>query len=183
MARIKPEPKPEVDIFCRYDAPASGAVKLADLPSAQNLGTFCYPTGPANVRPREYAAPEVRQRSAWCRWAAWANRQGVPSLPCTDSVTLAQEFSFTLTGGDGSRTHGFCRLSARANCCRPAWLLHAASAPLPCRTFLPPRLQHRGRSSENSNLRYPQVLCIISSLLWLPFYFKVHRLFSIAACA
>ena len=45
--------------MCRFDAPANSEVKLADLPSAQNLGTFCFPVGSANVKPREYAAPEV----------------------------------------------------------------------------------------------------------------------------
>ena len=40
------------------------------------------------------------------------------------------------------------------------------------RTFLPPR--QPARANENTNLRYPQVVCIISRMLWLPFYFKVQ---------
>ena len=42
-----------------------------------------------------------------------------------------------------------------------------------CRAFLPPRLE-AGKAKENTNLRYPQVLCIISTFLWLPFFHKVN---------
>ena len=59
VASIRPEQRKEVDIVCRFEAPTSGSVKLADLPSAQNLGTFCFPVGSVNVKPREYSAPEV----------------------------------------------------------------------------------------------------------------------------
>ncbi|KAK9791805.1 hypothetical protein WJX73_001133 [Symbiochloris irregularis] len=116
VARLVGDTTKAVDIFCRFEPSVNGQNKLPELPSAQNLGTFCFPTGASDVKPREYGAPE--------------------------------EFTFTLTGGDGSKTHGFCR------------------------TFLPPRTKAL-RPQQNVNLRYPQVVCIISKNLWLPFFFKV----------
>ena len=43
------------------------------------------------------------------------------------------------------------------------------------RTFLPPRAKAT-RPNQNTNLRFPQVVCIISKYLWLPFFFKVRPL-------
>lgn len=62
VARIVGEQTKSVEIFSRFEPDFNGQAKLADLPSAQNLGTFCYPIGPANVKPKEYGAPEVRSQ-------------------------------------------------------------------------------------------------------------------------
>lgn len=56
--------------------------------------------------------------------------------------TPLQEFTFTLTYGDGRRFQGFCR------------------------KFLPPA------PSMGSKLRYPQVIFIIAEFPWCNFYFK-----------
>jgi hypothetical protein len=55
-----------------------------------------------------------------------------------------QDFSFTLTQGDGSRLHGFCR------------------------RFLPPAPR------LGSRLRYPQVLCLMCEVSWAALFFKVR---------
>ncbi|KAK9829376.1 hypothetical protein WJX72_005465 [[Myrmecia] bisecta] len=62
-----------------------------------------------------------------------------------------EEFSFTLTGGDGSRLHGFCR------------------------SFLPPRPKFKDPRT-NTNLRYPQVVCVISAFPWFALYQKVLQI-------
>lgn len=103
-----------VELFCRVDESAAAA---AALPPEQNLGGFCFPVGPENVFPKEYSRPEVNIRSPCSRLLdlscgvllspllgrhhTWP---GGSLNPC-----LMQEFSFTLTGGDGARIHGFCR--------------------------------------------------------------------------
>eukprot|EP00887_Chlorella_sp_A99_P000741 scaffold5.g741.t1 len=74
---------------------------------------------------------------------------GVASLR-SSAFLVTEEFSFTLTGGDGSRLHGFCRKSNDPT--RPA---SAAS----------PRGARGGR--------FPQVLCLISRHAWPAFFFKV----------
>lgn len=58
-------------------------------------------------------------------------------------VSCTQEYTFTLTYGDGRRFHGFCR------------------------KFLPPAPR------IGSKLRFPQVLCLISEYPWCNMYFKV----------
>ena len=59
VARLVGDTNRTVDIFCRFEPPVNAQAKLPDLPSAQNLGTFCFPTGPDKVKAREYGAPEV----------------------------------------------------------------------------------------------------------------------------
>lgn len=56
-----------------------------------------------------------------------------------------QEYTFTLTHGDGKRFQGFCR------------------------KYLPPP------PKVGSKLRYPQCICLISEYPWCNFYFKVRR--------
>ncbi len=60
------------------------------------------------------------------------------------AISLLQEYTFTLTGGDGKRYHGFCR------------------------KFLPPKpaVGHRAQ--------LPQVLCLVSEDPWATFYFKAR---------
>lgn len=41
------------------------------------------------------------------------------------------------------------------------------------RCFLPPRCKDVDPKKKHTNMRYPQVLCIISPFPWFPFYFKV----------
>ena len=58
VARLKSEKlHRSVEIIARHDV--SGK-KSQELPSAQNLGTFCFPLGPEHVTAKEYMAPEVR---------------------------------------------------------------------------------------------------------------------------
>jgi hypothetical protein len=59
------------------------------------------------------------------------------------TVFASEEYTFTLTDGDGSRYQGFCRK-----------VLPAAPA-------------------QGSRLRYPQVLCMLSEMPWCTFFFKV----------
>eukprot|EP00884_Botryococcus_braunii_P014564 jgi/Botrbrau1/23108/Bobra.0243s0042.1 len=109
-----------VQLICKY-TPESKE-EHAPLPNASNLGSFCFPTGPENVKAREYMAPV--------------------------------EYSFTLTGADGSRLHGFCR------------------------SFLPPRTAPvpGARPSTSLSLRYPQVLCLISPHPFFTMYYKVLQI-------
>jgi hypothetical protein len=53
-----------------------------------------------------------------------------------------QEYTFTLTQGDGARVQGFCR------------------------RFLPPAPR------LGSKLRYPQVLCLVCEASWSTLFFK-----------
>ena len=59
VARLVGDDTKSVDIFCRFEPNSDNQEKLADLPSAQNLGAFCFPVGPANVKAKEYGAMEV----------------------------------------------------------------------------------------------------------------------------
>jgi hypothetical protein len=73
--------------------------------------------------------------------------------PCSHATTAAsaqiapwiclQEYTFTLTQGDGARVQGFCR------------------------RFLPPAPR------VGSKLRYPQVLCLVCEASWSTLFFKV----------
>jgi hypothetical protein len=55
-----------------------------------------------------------------------------------------QEYTFTLTGGNGRRFQGFCR------------------------KFLPPK------PAAGSKLQLPQVMCLVSEDPWHAFFFKVR---------
>lgn len=57
---------------------------------------------------------------------------------------VTEEFSFTLTGGDGSRLHGFCR-----------------------------KTNDPTYQSKEPGKRFPQVLCLISQHPWTTFFYKV----------
>jgi hypothetical protein len=60
-------------------------------------------------------------------------------------VCIMQEYTFTLTQGDGSRLPGFCR------------------------RFLPPQ----DVPGPAGKLRYSQVICLITEAPWCAFFFKV----------
>lgn len=62
---------------------------------------------------------------------------------CMCCLPHKQEYTFTLTQGDGSRLQGFCR------------------------RFLPPAPR------VGSRLRYPQVLCLVCQAAWSALFFKV----------
>lgn len=122
VARIREGSTTKGVISCRYEAVPS---KDWQSPSADNLVSFCFPSGTSNVKPKEYMRPE--------------------------------EFSFTLTAGDGLRMHGFCRRTLQPvnRAITQTGKMHGLGAP----TF-----------------RYPQVLCIISQHPWFPFFYKVLEL-------
>jgi hypothetical protein len=61
----------------------------------------------------------------------------------TFPLLCLQEYTFTLTQGDGARVQGFCR------------------------RFLPPAPR------VGSKLRYPQVLCLVCEASWSTLFFKV----------
>lgn len=114
------------------------------------------------------------QRSALhCRWAP-PGGGGVPvpaadnlspfcwplgvEAVCASAYLVTAEFSFTLTGGNGSRLHGVCRRTHDPTY-RPA--------PRPGST-------HKGAaSSVVEQKRLPQVICILSQHCWQPFFSKV----------
>lgn len=50
-------------IFCQFRNEELGTT--ASLPSAQHLGSFCFPLGPENVHPKEYGATEVSRFSKY----------------------------------------------------------------------------------------------------------------------
>ena len=56
VARLTDKQPRSVEIIARHDA--SGK-RGQELPSTQNLGTFCFPLGPEHVTAKEYMAPEV----------------------------------------------------------------------------------------------------------------------------
>jgi hypothetical protein len=82
--------------------------------------------------------------------------------PCSHATTAAsaltapwiclQEYTFTLTQGDGARVQGFCR------------------------RFLPPAPR------VGSKLRYPQVLCLVCEASWSTLFFKVGLLWVRGYC-
>lgn len=97
-------------IICRY-TPEDSA-NHDPLPSASNLASFCFPTGPENIKAREYMAPVVGpspERHPGSIQLLGLHNSRLYRL-MIGSVSV-QEYSFTLTGGDGSRLHGFCRCS------------------------------------------------------------------------
>ena len=55
VARLTDRQPRSVEIIARHDATG----KAQELPSMQNLGTFCFPLGPEHVTAKEYMAPEV----------------------------------------------------------------------------------------------------------------------------
>jgi hypothetical protein len=50
--------KAAIQIYCQFRNEDLGVT--TGLPSSHNLGSFCFPLGPEHVKPKEYAAPEVR---------------------------------------------------------------------------------------------------------------------------
>lgn len=109
VARVAVEKSRAVELFCTFDDPQQVTGSSNGLPPAQALGGFCFPLGPDNVTPKEYMAPEVPAHVAKLdqypyERGAWLN-----------CAMFLQEYSFTLTAGDGSRLHGFCR-QARSSC-------------------------------------------------------------------
>ncbi len=56
VARVEPA-EGSINIFCQFRNEELGT--STDLPTAQNLGKFCFPLGPEQVKPKEYCAPEV----------------------------------------------------------------------------------------------------------------------------
>lgn len=76
--------------------PLSGT-ELLDLPATDNILPFCFPAGVDGITPKEYAASEVRT----------CTNLGHSST--TIYLFHLQSYIFTLTAGDGSRLHGFCR--------------------------------------------------------------------------
>ena len=105
VARTKASQKAGlVDTFCRFNNPQAPAAAQA-LPPPQALGSFCFPLGPENLRPKEIMRPEVTDAQCCCAvleptWLSAKQRS---------KLCVLQTFSYTLTGGDGSRLHGFCR--------------------------------------------------------------------------
>lgn len=71
-----------------------------------------------------------------------------PDAQVPKEYMAPEEYSFTLTQGDGSRAQGFCR------------------------KFLPPV----NRARNGSKLRYPLVLCVVCEASWYAFFFKVLQL-------
>lgn len=72
---------------------------------------------------------------------------------------VTAEFTFTLTGGDGTRLHGMCRRTHDPTYRPPA------AAPGP---------GGRGGTGGGCELkRLPQVICILSQYCWQPFFSKV----------
>ena len=183
VARVAIEKRRNVELFCTFDDPQSGTSSNSDLPPAQALGGFCFPLGSCNVEPKEYMAPEVQPDNMSTCACILPISKGVPVAKHKVRVSrplhsIAQEYSFTLTVGDGSRLHGFCRYvppQCILDACDQSLLAPLATphhALCVCRSFLPPRAAAAmGRSS--SSLRYHQVLCIISQYPWFTFYYKI----------
>lgn len=59
VARVAAEKDRSVELFCTFTDPTDSSNSAQSLPPAQALGSFCYPLGPSNVKPKEYMAPEV----------------------------------------------------------------------------------------------------------------------------
>ena len=114
--------------------PINGA-ELLGLPGSDNILPFCFPAGIDVIKPKEYAASEV-----CVRWTCFLLH-----------TTHSQSYIFTLTVGDGSRLHGFCR------------------------RFLPPR------STSTTLLRLPVVACLITPTMWVDFMHKVAVLIKTTA--
>lgn len=133
-----------------------------DAPAEVNdasLSSFCLPLGPESQTPKDRMAeevgsavvaphdrrgpsPQVTSHVCACRPI---HGSGTPARTqrhtCSDNAL--QDYTFTLTQGDGSRVQGFCR------------------------RFLPPAPR------VGSRLRYPQVLCLQCEASWGAFFFKV----------
>lgn len=56
VARVDPAEK-SINIFCQFRNEDLGTT--TDLPNSDNLGKFCFPLGPEQVKAKEYCAPEV----------------------------------------------------------------------------------------------------------------------------
>lgn len=64
VARVAAEKDRSVELFCTFTDPTEASNSAQALPPAQALGSFCFPLGPANVKPKEYMAPEVQGLSS-----------------------------------------------------------------------------------------------------------------------
>ena len=58
VAKTTQTEQASIRIFCQFRNKHLGVT--TELPSSQNLGNFCFPLGAEHVKPKEYAAPEVR---------------------------------------------------------------------------------------------------------------------------
>ena len=98
------------EIICKHDSPKK---QVKELPSSRNLGIFCFPLGVQHVASKEYMATDVRFHPIVWWLHTTISLHAVPSLMGLMLIDLEailmQEFTFTLTGGDGRRLHGFCR--------------------------------------------------------------------------
>ncbi|DBA87177.1 TPA: hypothetical protein ACH3X2_005181 [Trebouxia sp. C0005] len=108
---------------------------------SRNVELFCTFDDPRNATTPETALPPAQALGAFCFPLGPDNFK-------PKEYEEEEEYSFTLTAGDGSRLHGFCR------------------------SFLPP-WPAAAVEPTNSSLRYPQVLCVISQHPWFSFYYKI----------
>ena len=103
VARLIGDQKKSVELFCRFEPTNNSQTKLPDLPSAQNLGTFCYPVGASNVKPREYGAPEVCARGSYGSLLDFKKAVLLPNLmsffqPCGCSPAVLLRFTLEVPG-------------------------------------------------------------------------------------
>ena len=89
------------------------------------------------------SAPSVGSACAFCFPAG-------ASAVRASAYLVTQEFTFTLTGGDGGRLHGVCRRTHDPTYCPPA----------------------RPGGGTADAKRWPQVLCILSPHCWQAFFGK-----------
>lgn len=162
---VKREGKNSAQLSLRFTQGAEADGLTASEPL---LAAFAFPFGAEAVVPKERIASEVRASHAGGSSPSsvrlfqppppptpWAWLSVLPlSCPCSPVPTVccvpscavcSQEYTFTLTHGDGSRFQGFCRL------------------------VLPPAPR------LGSKLRYPWVLCMVSKYPWSSFYFTVRH--------
>lgn len=66
VARVAAEKDRSVELFCTFTDPTDTSNSAQSLPPAQALGSFCFPLGPSNVKPKEYMAPEVITANPRC---------------------------------------------------------------------------------------------------------------------
>ena len=93
VASIRPEQRKEVDIVCRFEAPPVAASSLQTSHQLRNLGTFCFPVGSVNVKPREYSAPEVCPMPMHSAGLPWASNCKLPLLT-TSCARVSKQMRF-----------------------------------------------------------------------------------------